>query len=182
MKIFSLFEPHTQWVNKGKMNPSIELGRKLLIASDQYDLILFYKVMDQLSDNNETVPMTDKLIEIYGQNTINSISFDRGFSCEEDRELLELFIPNVIMPKKGRLNSNDKERESTKTFKKLRKKHSTVESNINALEHHGLNRCPDKGLHGLKRYSGFGILAYNCHKIGIKLAEQERHREFKKAA
>jgi len=41
-----------------------------------------------------------------------------------------------------------------------------VESNINCLEHHGLNRCPDKGIDGFTRYVGVGILAYNLHKIG----------------
>jgi len=63
----------------------------------------------------------------------------------------------------------EKERESTPRWKKLRNQHSAVESNINSLEHHGLNRCPDKGLSGYRRYVGFGVLAYNLHKIGAKL-------------
>ena len=33
-KVFSLFEPHTEWVNKGKVYPSVELGHKLLITTD----------------------------------------------------------------------------------------------------------------------------------------------------
>lgn len=36
-------------------------------------------------------------------------------------------------------------RRKIKSFKKLRNKHSAVESKINSLEHHGLDRCPDKG-------------------------------------
>ena len=32
-KVFSLFEPHTEWINKGKMFPSIELGHKIQIAT-----------------------------------------------------------------------------------------------------------------------------------------------------
>ena len=47
-KVFSLFEPHTEWVNKGKVYPSVELGHKLLITTDQYWLILDYKVMEAL--------------------------------------------------------------------------------------------------------------------------------------
>jgi hypothetical protein len=47
-----------------------------------------------------------------------------------------------------------------------------VESAINCLEHHGLNRCPDKGYNGYKRYVGFGVLAYNLHKIGRRLLER----------
>ena len=35
-KAFSLFEPPTQSINKGKAGCPVELGRKLLITSDQY--------------------------------------------------------------------------------------------------------------------------------------------------
>jgi len=173
-KIFSLFEPYTHWINKGKTHPSVELGRKIILTTDQNDLILYYKVMEQAADKNETLPLMDRLFMLYGENAFDSMSFDKGFSSMDDRELLELFIPNVIMPKKGRLNLEDKARQNTKKFKQLRNKHSAIESNINALEHHGLNRCPDKGFSGFKRYAGLGVLAYNCHKIGNKLFEKEK--------
>ncbi len=179
-KVFSLFEPHTEWVNKGKVYPSVELGHKMLITTDQFGLIIDYKVMDQTADVNETIPLLERLLKRYGCNSIESISFDKGFTDKEDRELLECFIDNVIMPKRGRLNKEDKEREGHKKFKELRNKHNAIESDINCLEHHGLNRCPDKGLDGFNRYAGFGILAYNLHKIGNRLLE--KHRKLKKAA
>ena len=43
------------------------------------------------------------------------------------------------------------EEESQKQFVKLRKNHSAIESNINCLEHHGLDKCPDKGINGYLR-------------------------------
>ncbi len=49
-----------------------------------------------------------------------------------------------------------------------------LRSDINCLEQHGLNRCPDKGLKGFKRYVGFGVLAYNLHKIGNQLLASRR--------
>ena len=33
-KVFSLFEPHTEWIAKGKQCPNVELGHRLLIATD----------------------------------------------------------------------------------------------------------------------------------------------------
>lgn len=173
-KLFSLFEPHTEWINKGKSNPSVELGHKILIATEQNGLILDYKVMEKSSDVNETVPLIGRLLDAYGEESIDSFSVDKGFSCKEDRELIEFFIPVVVMPKKGRLNQEDKKRESQKPFKLLRNKHSAIESNINSLEHHGLNRCPDKGIRGFKRYTGLGVLAYNLNKIGKKLIELKK--------
>lgn len=54
-----------------------------------------------------------------------------------------------------------------------------MESNINMLEHHGLNRCMDKGLHGYKRHVGLSVLAYNLHIIGNHLMKQEKQKEQK---
>ncbi len=170
-KVFSLFEPHTQWVKKGKLFPPVELGHKVLLTTDQHELILDYKVMDQLSDGNEVVGLADRLLGRYGSSSLASLSFDRGFTREEDRQLLELYIPEVIMPKRGKRNSQEQMREQQRSFVVLRRKHCAIESDINALEHHGLNRCPDKGRHGFKRYVGFGVLAYNLHKIGRRLLE-----------
>ena len=63
------------------------------------------------------------------------------------------------MPKKGRKNQAEEEEESIKSFQKLRHKHSAVESGINSLEHHGLDRCLDKGLGGFKRYCALGSIS-----------------------
>lgn len=46
-KVYSIFEPHTEWINKGKSNPRVELGHNLLITTDQYHLIMDYKVMEK---------------------------------------------------------------------------------------------------------------------------------------
>jgi hypothetical protein len=176
-KIFSLFEPHTQWIKKGKLFPPVELGHKVLLASDQHELILDYKVMDQLNDADEVIGLVDRLLGGYGSQAVASLSFDKGFSRAQDRELLELYIPEVIMPKRGKRNSQEQARERQRSFAALRRKHNAIESDINALEHHGLDRCPDKGMEGFERYVGFGVLAYNLHKIGQRLLERRPRSE-----
>ena len=109
---------------------------------------------------------------------IYSHSFDKGFFSGDNKELLkQAGIENVILPKKGKLNKEEKEKENDKTFKALRNAHSAVESNINMLEHHGLDRCADKGLHGYKRYVGLSVLAYNLHILGNHLMALERKKK-----
>ena len=83
------------------------------------------------------------------------------------------------MPKKGKKNQAEQTEESSRTFKKLRHKHSAVESDINRLEHHGLDRCLDKGLHAFKRYCALGVVASNLHKLGNVLQEKARKKEKK---
>ena len=99
----------------------------------------------------------------------------------ENKELLSTAIPHLVMPKKGKLNVREKEEESQRKFKKLRNLHSAVESNINQLEHNGLDRCPDKGLKNYKRYV-MGILSYNLHRLGKILLADQAAQGIKQAA
>ncbi|MGD8781295.1 MAG: hypothetical protein PVH88_20315 [Ignavibacteria bacterium] len=87
----------------------------------------------------------------------------------------------VVMPKKGRKRIEEKEEESSKKYKQLRRSHCAIESNINSPEDHGLNRCPDKGLKNFKKYTSLGILSYNLHQLG-KLLEEEIKKQRRKAA
>lgn len=177
-KIHSIFEPHTEWISKGKKNPSVELGHLLLITTDQYQFIVDYKVMENEKDAAQIKPLTERIEKLYPNKKTYSHSFDKGFYSGVNYEILKgSNIENIILPKKGKLNKKEKERESDKTFKALRNAHSAVESNINMLEHHGLNRCPDKGIKNYKRYVGLSVLAYNLHIFGNHLIAEERKKE-----
>jgi hypothetical protein len=175
-KVFSLFEPHTEWIQKGKQRPNVELGHKFLIATDQHQLIQDYAALLGEAEVAQSIPVTDRLLGRYGAGSVASLSFDKGFTRTADRELLSLYGPEVVMPKRGKKNAAETERESGKPFVALRKQHSAVESEINSLEHHGLNRCLDVGLPGYLRYAGLGVLSYNLHVIGRELLARQRAR------
>ena len=177
-KIFSIFEEHTEWLTKGKLNKKVELGLLLLITTDQYQFIVDYKVMEKQRDAAQVSSLCERIKENYPGDAIGSHSFDKGFWSKDNFAILqEADIEQVILPKKGRHNKEDKERESDPEYKKHRNAHSAVESNINMLEHHGLNRCMDKGLHGCKRYVGLSVLAYNLHIFGNALKAKEKAEE-----
>jgi hypothetical protein len=173
-KVVSLFEPHSEWIQKGKQRPKVELGHRLLIATDQHQLIQDYEVAAGVADVARSVPLADRLLGRYGAGSLASLSFDKGFTREGDRELLGLYVPVVVMPKRGKKNAVETERENAKRFVALRHQHSAVESEINSLEHHGLNRCLDVGLEGYRRYVGYGVMSYNLHVIGRALLARER--------
>jgi hypothetical protein len=175
-KVYSLFEPHTEWIVKGKPRPPVELGHRLLITTDQHELIHDYAVAPGVADVDQSVPLADRLLGRYGAGAMASLSFDKGFTRAGDRELIGLYIPQVIMPKRGRKSAAEAEAESAKGFVALRRRHSAVESDIHSLKHHGLNRCLDVGWEGYGWYVGFGVMAYNLHVIGRELLQQERAR------
>lgn len=174
-KVFSIFEDYTEWITKGKKNPSFELGKNLAITTNQYNLIVDYQIMEHEVDKEIVINVADRLMDRYNQ-TIGSWSFDKGFYSKTNKELLNLYVDNLVMPKKGKLNKKEFTEEHEREFKKYRNKHSAIESNINELEHRGLNRCPDRGYHGFKRYIGMGVCAYNLHRIGAELIKQENKK------
>ena len=85
------------------------------------------------------------------------------------------------MPSKGKLSHQAQALESAEDFVKARRQHPAVESAINALEVHGLDRCPDHGIGGFKRYVAFAVVARNIHRIGAILREQENRRAKRKS-
>lgn len=173
-KLFSIFEPFTEWINKGKSNPNVELGKMVSVTTDQFGLIIDYLVMDHQADSQVVVDIAYRVLKKY---KIRRWSFDKGFWHKINQELLRPEVGLLVMPKKGKPNKEEHAREHTKEFKKGRDMHSAVESNINELGHSGLGRCPDKGFHGFKRYIGMGVVAYNLKRIGKELIRQEHEKK-----
>ena len=173
-KMFSIFEDYTEWITKGKMRPNVELGKKVNVTTDQFNLIVDYQVMESQSDSQIVKDLIERLIPKF---KVESWSFDKGYWSSENKVLLDQSVETVVMPKKGRRNKSEKEEESKLLFKKLKNKHSAVESNINELEKRGLNRCPDRGFDNFKRYVGLATCSYNLKKIGKELIERERKRQ-----
>jgi hypothetical protein len=170
-KLFSIFEQYTEWIQKGKMRPSVELGKKLAITTDQYNLIVDYNIMENEQDRDIVIELKNRLLQKY---QIDIWSFDKGFWRKENKESLQLEIPKVIMQKLGTRNKAEEKEETSASFRRSKNQHSAIESNINELEHRGLNRCPDRGFEHFVKYIGLSVNAYNLKKIGREILKQQR--------
>ncbi|OGA00512.1 MAG: transposase [Betaproteobacteria bacterium RBG_19FT_COMBO_58_11] len=173
-KVFSIFEPHTEWISKGKAGVSQELGLRVCILEDQHQFILHHQVMEKKTDDQVTVAM---VVEAKARfSTLNACSFDKGFHSQENQIALKEQLALVALPRKGKLSQPDRAVEQSKEFVSARRAHSAVESAINALEVHGLDRCPDHGIDGFKRYVALAVVARNIHRIGAILSQRELRR------
>lgn len=180
-KLYSIFEPHTEWIYKGKKNKPVELGHLLLITTDQFQFIIDYHIMEGEKDASQIKPLQERLNKNFSHANMASHSFDKGFWSKDNLEILQAgTTKQIVLPKRGKHTKADQEREGDKKFKAKRNAHSAIESNINMLEHHGLNRCMDKGMRGYKRCTGLSILSYNLHILGNVLQARQR-REAEKA-
>ncbi len=176
-KVYSIYQPHTEWVVKGKAGVPVELGVKVCVIEDEYQFILTHRVMYQEQDVDVALPITQKAKQLFPE--LCSCSYDKGFHSPENQTNLAEELEHIVLPKKGKRNKQEREREASEYFKAQRKQHSAVESCINALEHHGLDRCPDVGREGFNRYISLGILARNIQQLGRVLTLQENKRNKK---
>ncbi len=173
-KVFSIFESHTEWISKGKAGVPVELGVKVCILEDQHQFILHHHVMERQTDDQIAVAMVTEAKKRFP--TLNACSFDKGFHSPTNQAELAQQLDQVTLPKKGRLSKERKAAERTEAFVKARRAHSAVESAINALEVHGLDKCPDHGIDGFKRYVALAIVARNIRRIGDILWQQDVER------
>ena len=170
----SIFEEHTEWISKGKAGVPVELGLRVCVLEYQMGFILHHKVMEHQTDDKVAVEMVESTQVNYPQ--LQSCSFDKGFHSVSNQKKLSSLLDELTLPKKGKWSKADRERESTDTFIAARKQHPAIESAINALEVHGLDRCPDHGIDGFKRYISWSIVGRNLIKIGAILQQKEREK------
>ncbi|VAW42528.1 Mobile element protein, partial [hydrothermal vent metagenome] len=170
-KIFSIFQPHTEWINKGKAGVPVELGLRVCIVEDASGYILNHMVMENETDSEIVVSLIKHTQKLYP--SFMACSFDKGFHSPSNQAQLKEIMDDVIMPKKGRCNKQESQREGSKEFKTAKRKHSAVESGINALEVHGLDKCLDHGLYGFKRYIAMAVVARNVQKLGSQIIAKE---------
>jgi hypothetical protein len=173
-KVFSIFQPHTEWVMKGKAGVPVEFGVKVCVLEDQCQFILHHMVMEKKTDDQVAVAMIDETIKRFPN--LSTCSFDKGFHSPKNQKDLNEKLDVVALKRKGKLSREARTIEDSDEFRKAQYKHSAVESAINALEIHGLDMCPDHGIDGFKRYVALAIVARNIHRIGAILKQQEQKR------
>jgi hypothetical protein len=147
-KVFSLFQPHTEWIVKGKAGVPVELGVRVAVVEDQHRFILHHRVMEKTTDDQIAVDLIRETRARFP--ALRSASMDKGFHSPANQRELAAVVDLPVVSKKGRCSQAEREREANPEFIRLRRTHSAVESAINALEVHGLDLCRDHGIEGFK--------------------------------
>jgi hypothetical protein len=179
-KVFSLFQPHTEWISKGKAGVPVELGMRVCIVEDTHGFILHHRVMQQETDDKVALDMVSATQASFP--SFKACSFDKGFHSQDNQRDLKDTLEQVVLPKKGKLSKVDQAREYADDFVQAKQKHSAVESAINALQVHGLDKCPDHGIDGFERYAALAVLSRNIQVIGCIVRSQAREQWQKQAA
>jgi transposase, IS5 family len=166
-KLFSIFEPHTQLYRRGKAGQENQFGRLVLVYEDGAGFITHHYLMGRDERDAEVaVSQTKQLQERLG-NTIDKISFDRGFHSPENASALEEIVANPCLPSRSPNEYSEQMKNGTVEFRAARQRHPGVESAIGALQSgNGLKRSRDRSEGGFERYLGLAILGRNLHVLG----------------
>ena len=170
-KVFSIFQPHTEWISKEKAGIPQELGLRVCILEDQSGLILHHKVMENETDDKIAVSMVESTQKKFPN--FKGCSFDKGFYTPSNKKELKNMLETLVLPKKGKRNKAEQKEETSEKFIRHKREHSAVESAINGLENHGLDRCLDHGIHGFKRYVSLAVLSRNLQIIGHNIQQKK---------
>ncbi|MEA3450234.1 MAG: transposase [Patescibacteria group bacterium] len=91
------------------------------------------------------------------------VAADRGYWSPGNKEYAQKAgVKNVSLPKKGKLNEQEKEFQNTAKFKKGQRYRAGGEAKISLLKRqYKLDRCGYRGDKGMALWVGGGILACN---------------------
>jgi len=166
-KVWSIFEPHTRWIVKGKAGVSQELGVPVCVVEDQYRFILHHAIFWQGSDVDHAVTVIDQARDRFAD--LQACSFDRGFHSPGNQRELAKRLDECTLPPKGR-----QAKPGPAWFKAARRQHPAIESAIHHLTHCGLSRVRNRGRSGFARAVALSVLAANLKRLGRLLREQSR--------
>jgi IS5 family transposase len=174
-KIFSVFEPHTELIKRGKQPNPIQFGHSVLVVEDWAGFVVEYRVVENgVLDHDLVVPVMKKLQQRVG-GKIKSASFDRAFHTPDNQKELAKIVANPCIATKGQEKGRQQQKEGTVAFRKARQNHPGVESAIGALQAgNGLKRCRDRSKRGYERYVALGILGRNLQTLGKLLLAHDR--------
>jgi transposase, IS5 family len=171
-KIYSIFEPHTDLIKRGKVCTPIEFGHKVFLAESAQGLITQYQVLKGNPPDESHVASSLKrhrqafgsAPELYGS--------DRGFFSEQNlTSCKHAGVKVVCIPQRGgKKTARRQAYESSAVFKQGQRFRAGIEGRISVLlRGRGMKRCLAEGCDRFELWVGAAVLANNLMRIAALL-------------
>ena len=182
-KVFSIFEPHTDLIKRGKVLTPVEFGHKVLLAESAQGLITQYDVLNGNPNDSDHVEASlsrhqarfGSVPQVYGS--------DRGFFSEENLATCQRSgVEMACIPQRGGTKSAEREaNEKSPAFKKAQRFSAGIEGRISVLfRGRGMKRCLAEGRERFELLVGAAVLANNLLTIASSM--QKRSADRRRAA
>ena len=178
-KIYSIFEPHTDLIKRGKVRTPVEFGHKVFLAESAQGLITQYEVLNgNPSDEVHVAPSLRRHRQAFGR-APKLYGSDRGFFNE--RNLVSCKRAGVevaCIPQRGGNRTAEREAsEKSADFKQGQRFRAGIEGRISVLlRGRGMKRCLAHGRDRFEMLVGAAVLANNLMRIADLAATQSSRR------
>lgn len=179
-KIFSIFEPHTDLIKRGKVRTPVEFGHKVLLAESAQGLITHYEVLKgNPSDEQHVEASLKRHKEAFGHPP-EVYGADRGFFSERNVTLCErVGVKVVCIPQRGGKKTPERAAyEKSAAFKDGQRFRAGIEGRISVLfRGRGMKRCLGHGDERFQLWVGAAVLANNLLRIATLLKKRSRRKQ-----
>jgi len=155
-RIFSLFEPHTELIKRGRRSKPVEFGHTIWLAQTRERFITQYGVMEKkIPDSRLPERILQAHHAAFGEMP-TTLAADKGFrgNASAMRALREK-VKVVAIPERLKDFADD-------AFVKLQHFRAGIEGSISCLKRvFGLLRCPYRGFKSFASHVGLGVLCHN---------------------
>jgi IS5 family transposase len=176
-KIYSIFEPHTDMIKRGKVNKPVEFGHKVFLAESHQGLITGYQILDGNSNDEEHVaPSLERHQELFGR-APQWYGADRGFaSSQNEQACQQAGVTVTAIPQCGGQKTPERAAyEKSASFKKGQRFRAGIEGRISVLfRGRGMKRCFDRGRKRFELLVAAAVLANNLLRSATLLSEAKR--------
>ena len=174
-KIYSIFEPHTDLIKRGKVQTPIEFGHKVFLAESAQGLITQYEVLKgNPSDEVHVVSSLQRHKQAFGR-APELYGSDRGFFSEQNVTLCTRHgVKVVCIPQRGGKKTPEREAcEKSSEFKQGQRFRAGIEGRISVLfRGRGMKRCLAEGVERFELWVAAAVLANNLMNIAALLTRR----------
>jgi IS5 family transposase len=178
-KVYSIFEPHTDVIKRGKVRAPVEFGHKVFLAESAKGLITQYDALKgNPVDEIHVAPSLKRHRRMF-RRAPNLYGADRGFFSERNVTVcVRGGVATECIPQRGGIKTPQRQAyERSPAFKQGQRFRAGIEGRISVLMRgRGMKRCRAEGAERFAMFVGAAVLANNLMIIGALLTKRMSRR------
>jgi len=173
-KLLSLFEPSTEVIRKGKAGKPNEFGKMVKLQEAENQIITDYEVYDRRPYDSDLLIAAIETHQALLARAPRLVAADAAFySAGNEAAAKAKGVKRVCIPNRSTKSPERKREQRKRWFRDGQKWRTGCEGRISVVKRrHGLIRCRYKGLIGMNRWVGLGVIADNVVNIGRAMEKE----------
>jgi IS5 family transposase len=173
-KLLSLFEPSTEVIRKGKMGKPNEFGNMVKLQEAENQIVIDYEVYARRPHDSDLLVPAIEMHQARLGRAPRLLAADAAFySSKNEAAAKAKGVKRVCIPNRSTKSPERKREQKKRWFRDGQKWRTGSEGRISVVKRrHGLTRCRYRGLVGMNRWVGLGVIADNLVNIGRAIEKQ----------